>query len=78
MQRPDVQLGQVIIGSDRRLSHLRVHQVLHVEEGGVESGVVAAHSVDVEVLITRIHVLAIDLADDTSLARPVITQQKQV
>ena len=78
MQRPDVQLGQVVIGSDRRLSHLRVHQVLHVEEGGVESCVIAAHSVDVEVFITRIHVLAIDLADDTSLARPIIPQQKQV
>ena len=78
MQRPDIHFRKVVIGSDKRLCILRLHQVFNVEERRIESCVVTAHFVYIQVFITCLHVLAIDLTNDASLARSVIPQQKQV
>ena len=75
VNRPDVQLGQVVIRGDRRRCHLRVEQVLHVEERKVEGGEVAAHVANLHAFVARVHVLVVDLLDDAALARGEVPQQ---
>ena len=77
MERPDIHLRKIVVGSNKRLCILRLHQVFYVEERRGESGVVATHFVHIQVFISRLRVLGIDFTDDAPFAYSEISQQKQ-
>ena len=73
MQRPYIHLRKVIVCSDKRLCILGLHQVFHIEERRIQSRVVAAHFVHIQVFVPRLHILAIGLAYYASLASSIIS-----